>query len=263
MSWKKFAVLIPVYNVEKTLGSIIERIRELHVKNPPQIVISNDGSTDDTEAVACSYTNHVVSVPPTERTGVGGATKRGYLYILKHLSYKRFVIKLDGDGQHNPSYIQLMLHHLRNGADYVACSRFHPLSPQRGTPFDRIVLNVMFRDILQNITDFPITDARTGFVGLPMGHIRRIAPKLVVSGYGIPMEILLRLWKICGAHADTREIPHPANYRGITGELDMKYHIETPEDRMQRAAAAYGALLQVLDSLGIPKSKLSKNLLAQ
>jgi len=252
---KKIAVFIPVFNEAETLENVLGGILERTTKADTDIVVVDDKSVDNSAAIAARFTPHVITME--KNSGVGAATKRGLEYITSNGGYN-YIIKLDGDGQHNLDFFGKILAGLGKGYDVVVCSRFHPSSDQTDTPIDRILLNMIFTEMLKKITGWNLTDVRSGCMGFKYEHIKNIAGDIVVSGYGIPMEILLRIWDI-KPDALILEIPHPAVYGGkISEKLKTKYSTEILSEKSDRLQIAYSALLSVLKSLRVPKEKILK-----
>lgn len=115
----KLLIMIPAYNeaenIERVVGNLIE--------NYPQYdyVVINDGSTDDTRKVCARKGYNFMDLPVN--TGLSGAIKSGMRYA-NYYSYD-YVLQLDGDGQHDPKYIQNLIDEMeRTGCDIVIGSRF-------------------------------------------------------------------------------------------------------------------------------------------
>lgn len=246
---KKIAVFVPAYNEAEMLSTILSAIPKDICGYQIEIVVADDGSTDSSVAVARQFTPHVLS--SSMNTGVGANTKRGLEYICA-LDDIEYVIKLDGDGQHNPAYLEEVTAKLFEGNDVVVCSRFHPRSQQIGTPFDRIKLNKYCADTISELTKWHLTDARSGFMGLDFNVVKNITPKFVLQRYGMPMEILLRTWR-CNQHAKIAEIPHNALYSGVSHKLDERYLNETAHDKALRFYEAFKAIFTVLDDMQVPE----------
>lgn len=87
-------VVIPAYFEEKTVGSIVERCLPF----ADEVLVVNDGSTDDTVVIALAAGARVVDLP--ENMGVLGATQAG----LREASGD-IIVTLDADGQHDPADI--------------------------------------------------------------------------------------------------------------------------------------------------------------
>src|SRR5689334_20724709 len=99
-------VVIPAFNEAKNLPRVIERLRA----SAPQcdLCVVDDGSTDDTAAVAAGLNVTVLRLPTN--LGIGGAVQTGYLWAERH-GYD-VAIQIDGDGQHDPQFIPAMLERL-------------------------------------------------------------------------------------------------------------------------------------------------------
>lgn len=246
---KEVALFVPVFEEEETLGSILEQLpSKMKDGAPVSLYVVDDGSQDGSAEVARDFTDNVIVLPKNK--GVGAATKAGLQKITQDGGVKRFscVIKFDADGQHDIRLIPAVYKLLRD-YDVVTCSRFHPVSDQSSTPLDRLILNMTFANIFKVITGVQLSDVRTGFMGLRMRHVERIADKLIVERYGIPMELLIRVWSE-EPQANFCEVPHPAMYqRDISSKLNAKYTTEDLELKSRRVADAYCAILRVLADL--------------
>jgi glycosyltransferase involved in cell wall biosynthesis len=111
-------VIIPALNEAESIARVVEEI-DTHVADSDVLVI-DDGSTDGTAAIARAAGARVVTLP--FNVGVGTALRTGFRYANRH-GYDR-VVQTDGDGQHDPSQIPVLLEHLDDGADLVIGSRF-------------------------------------------------------------------------------------------------------------------------------------------
>ena len=112
-------MIVPAYNEAENIGAVIDNLTE----NYPQYdyVIINDGSTDDTRKICARRNYNMLDLPVN--TGLAGAIKSGMRYANYH-GYD-YVLQLDGDGQHDPVYIEKMMEEMaRTGCDIVIGSRF-------------------------------------------------------------------------------------------------------------------------------------------
>ncbi len=116
---EKIAVIIPAYNEEAAIGPLLDELGR-EVPDVDCIVI-NDGSADETAAVARSRDAVVLDLPCN--LGVGGAVQAGYQF-----TYARgytYVVRIDGDGQHPPAEIPKLIEEMERGdADLIIGSRF-------------------------------------------------------------------------------------------------------------------------------------------
>jgi glycosyltransferase involved in cell wall biosynthesis len=112
-------VFIPAWNEEQNLPAVLE---ELHVDLPEaDVVVIDDGSTDDTAAVAKQHRAEVVSFGENRGLMVGIAA--GYAYAQEH-GY-RFCGRVDADGQHPPAELRRLLQLVRDDrCDVAVGSRF-------------------------------------------------------------------------------------------------------------------------------------------
>lgn len=115
----KLLIIIPAYNEAESIKKVVDNL----IQNYPQYdyVVINDGSTDDTRKVCAR--NHFNFLDLPINTGLSGAIKSGMRYA-NYYGYDR-VVQIDGDGQHDPIYIQNLVDEMeRTGCDIVIGSRF-------------------------------------------------------------------------------------------------------------------------------------------
>lgn len=153
----KVLIIIPAFNEEGNIKSVIKSIREASLDF--DIIVINDCSTDDTEAVAKSLNVDVISLPLN--LGIGGAVQTGFQYAYNN-NYD-IAIQIDGDGQHNPKYIKKLIDPLNKGdVDVVNGSRFIDKKGFQSKFFRR--LGIRFFQLLINIlVRCNITDSTSGF----------------------------------------------------------------------------------------------------
>jgi len=112
-------LIIPAYNEARSIGDVVARVRATGLDL--DVLVVNDGSRDDTAALARAHGALVVSHP--FNLGYGAALQTGYKFALRH-GYAH-VVQMDADGQHDPAYIPRLLEPVRAGtADVVIGSRF-------------------------------------------------------------------------------------------------------------------------------------------
>jgi glycosyltransferase involved in cell wall biosynthesis len=116
----KIMVLVAAYNEEKTIVNVIEEIKT-HVQNA-DICVVNDGSTDKTADILSSRQD-IRSLHLPFNMGIGGAVWTGFNFMYRE-GYD-YLIRIDGDGQHDPKQAMSLLVPLIGGdADIVIGSRF-------------------------------------------------------------------------------------------------------------------------------------------
>jgi hypothetical protein len=156
----KTLILIPVFNESRSLAGLIGAIRSLHPGL--DVVVVDDGSRDGSAGIAralgCLVFSHAFNL------GDGAARQTGFLYALRE-GYD-YVIHIDGDGQHSPAEIQLLLDELRKGeADMVVGSRFLGSCTYRLSAPKRIGMKI-FSLICSAVIRQRITDPTSGFRGM-------------------------------------------------------------------------------------------------
>lgn len=155
---KSFVVIIPAYNEAEALPGLLLELKQV-LPSAPVVVIS-DGSKDCTAEIARENGAIVIDLPCN--LGVGGAVQAGLQYACKY-GYER-VVRIDGDGQHNPADIPALLSHMdENNVDLVVGSRF--LSEEVtgvGTQWRKLG-NIALAKFLSIICRHKVTDPTSGF----------------------------------------------------------------------------------------------------
>lgn len=253
---KKIAVFVPLYNEGEVIASQLEAILKVAEGRIDALLVVDDGSEDDSAAIASRYTTHVLRLQ--SNSGNGFATRAALKYIAALADDWSYVVRIDGDGQHDPNLLPAMFAALDEGEDVVVCSRFHVDSDTRTAMLDRFFLNEAMAHLTSRVTGWPVTDARSGFLGFRWKALRPVIGDLRVERYGIPIELLLRTWH-ANPQARFREIAHPAKYdTGISARLDGKYGTETMNQKVSRMTEAYGVLLATCASLGVAGAGLRR-----
>ena len=153
-------IIVPAYNEEAAVGGVVRGVREC-LPDVPVLVI-DDCSTDSTVAVARAGGARVLMLP--HHLGLGGCVQAGYKLAFE-LGYD-FVIRLDGDGQHDPRDIFRIFARLRaSGCEMVIGSRYVSGSGYRASVLRSLGIR-FFRMVLLPILGQPVHDPTSGFVGV-------------------------------------------------------------------------------------------------
>jgi len=115
----KTLIIIPAYNE----AGNIERVVDNLISNYPQYdyIVINDGSKDNTAQICKKNNYNLINLPVN--VGLTGGFQTGMKYA--HKKDYDYAIQFDGDGQHNPKYIENMLKEIKeNNLDFVIGSRF-------------------------------------------------------------------------------------------------------------------------------------------
>lgn len=153
-------IIVPAFNEEGAVGTVAKEIQQAAPGMP--VVVIDDCSADATAQVARAAGAQVVSLP--YHLGLGGAVQAGYRLAFE-LGFD-YVIRLDGDGQHDPSYIARIYEVLRtSGCEVVIGSRFEEGGVRHPDLLRGIGIR-FFRLVLRPILGKPVHDPTSGFVGV-------------------------------------------------------------------------------------------------
>ena len=201
--------IIPALNEAQRVGGVIADLRRAIADL--DVVVINDGSHDDTEAVARSAGADVVTHP--YRLGYGAALHTGYLYALRN-GYER-VVQIDGDGQHDASLAPELLQVIREGrADIALGSRFLNGRPS-AMPLVRRVGSATLRRLGRALAGITCTDPTSGFRAFDRRALALLASDEFPADYP-DMDVLIRL-----RFAGIRIVEIPARVRERTGGTSM------------------------------------------
>lgn len=153
---KKRLVIIPAYN---EAGSIVETVRDIQ-KNAPSFdyIVINDCSRDNTQQLL--EENNINHVNLTVNLGIGGAVQTGYLYAKRN-GYD-VAIQVDGDGQHEAKFLEIMAERLENeDLDMLIGSRFIEKEGFQSSAMRRFGIKY-FTCLIKLLTGKVVTDPTSG-----------------------------------------------------------------------------------------------------
>ncbi len=157
---KSLLIIVPAYNEQEAVGRVVEDVRRVMAGVP--VLVIDDCSLDATIQVARDAGARVLSLP--HHLGLGGCVQAGYR-LAYELGYE-YVIRLDGDGQHDASDIPRIYGTLRRtGVEMVIGSRFVEENGSHSS-FMRSLGIRFFRAVLRPILGKQVCDPTSGFVGV-------------------------------------------------------------------------------------------------
>ena len=193
---------IPAFNEEKTIGDVVKR--SLQYSN--KVIVVDDGSSDDTANVAKQNGATVISHQQNQGYGAAVIT----LFDRARKENADILTIIDGDGQHDPGQIPLLVNTLQeNNVDVVIGSRF--LDDKSGTPGYRKRGIKIITSAANFGADFKVSDAQSGFRSYSKRAINSIHP--TETGMSVSTEILL---KISNKGLSIAEVPITVSYNGET-----------------------------------------------
>jgi len=206
------SVIMPAYNEEKTVSTVVQRVIE-EVSCDFELIIVNDGSTDRTKEII----DELAAKDPRIRTihkrngGKASALKEGFA-----VSRGDIVIIQDADLEYDPAEITHVIQPILEGkADVVYGSRFLVRRAARVLYFYHYVANRVITLLSNLLTNLNMTDVETGYKAIRGPIIRAMV--LTATGFGIEIEITAKIAKWGAAVYEV-----PISYYGRTYEEGKK-----------------------------------------
>jgi glycosyltransferase involved in cell wall biosynthesis len=157
MTHSKTLIILPALNEGQNISKTVESVRE-HLPWADVLVI-NDGSTDDTREKAEAAGAIVLDMP--YNVGIGAGVQTGFKFAHRH-GYD-YVARLDGDGQHSPDNTIQLLELVETGQTDVAIGSRFLGDGDYGTSFIRLTGIAILSTLLSFITKQKVTDPTSGF----------------------------------------------------------------------------------------------------
>jgi glycosyltransferase involved in cell wall biosynthesis len=170
------SIIIPAFNEAETIGLLVQQLRRLHPQ--AEIIVIDDGSTDETHAVA-GRSGAIVYRHPYN-IGNGAAVKSGI-----RMATGDILVFMDADGQHHPADVQRMLSFFPD-YDMVVGARSLKGQASRGRAFG----NKAFNWLASYVAKFPVQDLTCGFRAVK-ADVARNFTYLLPNTYSYPTTITL------------------------------------------------------------------------
>jgi len=163
----KCLLIIPAYNESDSIEEVIRSIKEQCIIDIDYLVV-NDCSVDDTEKKLDDAGASYISAPVN--LGIGGAVQAGYKYALQN-GYD-IAIQVDGDGQHDVSYIPQMVDMIeQKKADIVIGSRFIDKEGFQSSGIRRVGIGFL-SGLIFTLCGNRIKDVTSGFRAVDRRYIK-------------------------------------------------------------------------------------------
>ena len=198
----KVGCIIPAHNEEKTIGKVIEKTRRF----VDEVIVVDDGSTDNTSAVAekagVTVLTHMINL------GKGAALKSGCDYAVDNGA--EILITMDADLQHDPEEIPNFVRYLRNYDIVLAYRELNakvPSVPRFGNWFINKMIRLLYK--------LDLRDTQCGFRAFTADAYKKI--RWSSADYSLESEMIANLRK---ASLSYKEIPiktiYSDKYKGTT-----------------------------------------------
>jgi glycosyltransferase involved in cell wall biosynthesis len=177
----KCCVLVPTFNNAGTLGRVLDGI----LKFTQQIIVINDGSTDNTSAILEGFTLLTV-ITVVQNTGKGNALRKGF-DAARNLGF-RYAISIDSDGQHNPDDLPRFLSKIESEPDTLIVGTRNML--QEGIPGKSSFGNTFSNFWFAVETGIRLPDTQSGFRLYPLEKLADL--RFYTSKFEFEIEVLVR-----------------------------------------------------------------------
>ena len=183
------SIVVPCFNEEESVPSLVERLRLLVESRPDwEVLFVNDGSKDQTGALldqaALEFDWARVCHHPTN-LGLGAGVRTGFLH-----TYSPYVCTIDSDGSYPPETLPRFIELLRAGADIVTASPWHPDNTQAVGGLHRLILSRGVSWCYRLVTRAKLYT----FTALFRGYRREVVDQVRFESNGFPAvtELLIR-----------------------------------------------------------------------
>ena len=211
----KIAVVIPAYRVTNHVADVIRGVPAWI----DRIYVVDDACPDESGKTAKALgDDRVMVLHRHQNGGVGAAVKTGYRQAMAD-GYD-IVVKMDGDDQMDPAYLQSLLKPILSGhADYTKGNRFRDLKALRQMPRVRLFGNSVLTFLVKAASGYwQMMDPTNGYTAINRDALERLELDRISDGYFFESDMLIRL-NIAGAVVE--DVAIPARY----GDEQSSLHI--------------------------------------
>ncbi|MGN2246471.1 glycosyltransferase family 2 protein [Frateuria sp. GZRR35] len=169
---KRLSIILPAKNEAAALARLLPVLRT--AQPDAEIIVVDDGSTDDTQAICAANAVDCLSSPYS--MGNGAAIKRG-----ARAAKGEWLVFMDGDGQHDPADIDRLLAKLQEGYDMAIGAR--DWGSQAGV--GRGLANTFYNWLATRMTGHAVLDLTSGFRAVRAEKFREFL-YLLPNGFSYP-----------------------------------------------------------------------------
>jgi glycosyltransferase involved in cell wall biosynthesis len=189
---KSVSVIIPCFNEENQIASVIETIPAFVDK----IVVIDDNSKDKTlEILKKLQTSNdkIILIENKKNQGVGGSMASGYKWSRDNNI--DLAVRMDGDGQMDPAHLPLLLDPVASGeVDYTKTNRLLSGNAFNKIPFSRYFGNAILSMLTKIASGYwHIADSQSGYTAINKKALRLINWDKMYKKYGQPNDLLVLL----------------------------------------------------------------------
>lgn len=212
---KKIGVIVPAYNEEKFIESVIDTMPVF----VDRIYVVNDASTDKTLEIAnkkMKQDSRIIVIDRKIRGGVGAAIMSGHLRAL--VEGIDIMVVMAGDGQMDPAVLSKIIEPVVEGtADYAKGDRLSSPDHRRGMPYFRLLGNFILTFLTRLASGYwHVSDPQNGYTALSANMLLKLDIDKIDPGFAFENDMLVKL-NVAGARVV--DVPHPSVYRGQTSKI--------------------------------------------
>lgn len=175
------SIILPCLNEAASLKTLLPRLRALHPE--AELVVVNDGSQDESAAIATAVGAVVVTHPYS--LGNGAAIKNG-----ARIAKGEVLVFMDADGQHQPEDITRLLTELAKGHDMVVGAR----NSASQASFGRLCANSFYNWFSSAMVGHKIEDLTSGFRAVNATRFREFL-YLLPNTFSYPTTITMSFFR--------------------------------------------------------------------
>jgi dolichol-phosphate mannosyltransferase len=221
--------VLPAYNEGENLAPLLDEVRTAmetaHLSY--QVVVVDDGSKDNTYAVARDYARRmpVVIEQNMPNEGLASALRKGFRKACEIAGPQDVLVTMDADNTHKPAQVPQLLTALERGADIVVASRYRPGAEIHGLSQFRELLSRCAGIVFQICCPVRgVRDYTCGYRAYRAGLVQRGlklygAEFVSETGFSCIVDTLLKLNKMGGR---ATEIPLVLRYDLKKGQSKMR-----------------------------------------
>jgi dolichol-phosphate mannosyltransferase len=212
----KLAVVIPSYKVTAHILDVINQIGA----ECERIFVVDDACPDNSGLYVQEHNKdpRVVVIFHEQNQGVGGAVMSGYKAAI--LDGAEVIVKIDGDGQMDPSLLPLFINPLLNGeADYSKGNRFFDLESLQSMPKMRLFGNSIL-SLMTKVSSgyWNLFDPTNGYTAIHASVAKNLPFKKISQRYFFETDMLFRLNTL---RAVVIDVPMDSKYADETSNLKI------------------------------------------
>ena len=198
-SEKKWCVIIPTFNNDKTLEKVLKEVLNI-CKN---IIVVNDGSDDNTSQILKNFSDTIDVITHKENKGKGKSLRDAFEYAIK--KDFEYGITIDSDGQHYPEDINLFVEVISKHPDSIIVGARD--MTQVGVPKKSSFGNKFSNFWFWAETGISLSDTQTGFRLYPLNKMSSM--RFFTTKFEFEIEVMVRMaWR----DVLIKEIPIRVNY---------------------------------------------------